>query len=395
MTFTRRAAGELRERLERLVGPERAAAVAVRTFHAFGLDVLAGAPDLIGRGPELRVLDEDASPRDPRRRDRGTRPAEARRLAEAIARAKERLLGPDDVPDAGLADAYRRYEAALAEAGAVDFDDLIRLAVRLLREHPARSRGLAGPLPLDPRGRVPGRERCAVRAAAPARPNGRARHRASATRTRPSTASAAPTPRASAGSWRSSRAPAPSGCAAATAARTRCCARARRVVAPDEPADLLRAVKPGGAPVVLHETAAEDAEAETVAREIERLVGGTSLLAMHDGADGLDEAGPADIGFADIAVPVPHARTGRGARGGARPRGDPGPAREHAAGREPPLRRARRARRAHVPARLEGARVPRRLRDRLRGGAPAVPAAGRDAARTWTSRRSGGCSTWA
>src|SRR5690606_10246076 len=77
---------------------------------------------------------------------------------------------------------------------------------------------------------------------------------------------------------------------------------ARRVVAPDEPADLLRAVKPGGAPVVLHETAAEDAEAETVAREIERLVGGTSLLAMHDGADGLDEAAPADIGFADIAV---------------------------------------------------------------------------------------------
>src|SRR5690606_15163175 len=134
VTFTRRAAGELRERLERLVGPERAAAVAVRTFHAFGLDVLAGAPDLIGRGPELRVLDEDAA-LETLAAATGTRPAEARRLAEAIARAKERLLGPDDVPDAALADAFRRYEAALAEAGAVDFDDLIRLAVRLLRDH--------------------------------------------------------------------------------------------------------------------------------------------------------------------------------------------------------------------------------------------------------------------
>src|SRR5690606_33707514 len=117
-------------------GPERAAAVAVRTFHAFGLDVLAGAPDLIGRGPELRVLDEDAA-LETLAAETGTRPAEARRLAEQIARAKERLLGPDDVPDAGLADAYRCYDAALHEAGAVDFDDLIRLAVRLLREHPA------------------------------------------------------------------------------------------------------------------------------------------------------------------------------------------------------------------------------------------------------------------
>src|SRR5690606_1349264 len=65
----------------------------------------------------------------------GTRTAEARRLAEAIARAKERLLGPDEVADPALADAYRRYDAALAEAGAVDFDDLIRLAVPLLRDH--------------------------------------------------------------------------------------------------------------------------------------------------------------------------------------------------------------------------------------------------------------------
>src|SRR5690606_20666090 len=98
VTFTRRAAGELRERLERLVGPERAAAVAVRTFHAFGLDVLVSAPDLIGRGSELRVLDEEAQ-LEVLAAATGVRATEARRLAEAIARAKERLLGPDDVPD--------------------------------------------------------------------------------------------------------------------------------------------------------------------------------------------------------------------------------------------------------------------------------------------------------
>src|SRR5690606_8384734 len=52
----------------------------------------------------------------------------------------------------------------------------------------------------------------------------------------------------------------------------------------------------------LHEAAAEDAEAETVAREVERLVGGTSLLAMHDGALGPDDESSADVGFAEIAV---------------------------------------------------------------------------------------------
>ena len=300
VTFTRRAAGELRERLERLVGPERAAAVAVRTFHAFGLDVLAGAPDLIGRGSELRVLDEDAA-LEVLAAATGARATEARRLAEAIARAKERLLGPDDVRDAELADAFRRYEAALVEAGAVDFDDLSRLAVQILRDHPAvretwqnRCRWIL----VDEFQDASGAQFELLRLLAPTGER----------------VTAVGDPDQAIYGFRG----ADSTCvrrfaeefAGARSVRLRRCYRctdpvlraARRVVAPDAPEDLLRAVKPGGAPAILYETATEEAEAETVAREVERLVGGTSLLATHDGASEGDGAAAGDVGFADIAV---------------------------------------------------------------------------------------------
>jgi len=300
VTFTRRAAGELRERLERLVGPERAAAVAVRTFHAFGLDVLVSAPDLSGRGSELRVLDEEAQ-LEVLAAATGVRATEARRLAEAIARAKERLLGPDDVPDPELADAYRRYEAALAEAGAVDFDDLIRLAVRLLRDHPAvradwqdRCRWIL----VDEFQDASGAQFELLRLLAPTGER----------------VTAVGDPDQAIYGFRG----ADSTCIrrfaeefpGARSVRLRRCYRctdpvlraARCVVARDAPPDLLRAVKPGGAPVLLYEAATEDAEAETVAREIERLVGGTSLLAAHDGAPERDGSGPGEVGFAEIAV---------------------------------------------------------------------------------------------
>ena len=300
VTFTRRAAGELRERLEALLGAERAGAVRVRTFHALGLDMLAAEADRLGRGADLRVLDDDEA-LALLAEATGTRTAEARRLADAVARAKERLLGPDEVADPALADAYRRYDAALAEAGAVDFDDLIRLAVPLLRDHAdvrdawrARCRWIlvdefqdasAAQLELlrllapsgervtavgDPDQAIYGFRgadaSCIARFAAafPATRTVRLRH-----------------------SYR------------CTEAILRA---ARRVVAPDGPADLLRAVKSGGDPVVLYETAGEAAEAELVARSIERLVGGTSLLSMDGSGAGIGGDAGAPVGFAEIAV---------------------------------------------------------------------------------------------
>jgi len=116
ITFTRRAAGELRERLAGLLGPD-GARVGVYTFHALGLELLRA----LWR-PDFTVLDETA------RRAAIAAPA---RVAERISWAKAHLLGPADCEPEVQA-AYRAYERVLADAGALDFDDLVGRGVALL-----------------------------------------------------------------------------------------------------------------------------------------------------------------------------------------------------------------------------------------------------------------------
>jgi DNA helicase-2/ATP-dependent DNA helicase PcrA len=126
ITFTRKAAAELRERLAgRLGGTGRG--VAVQTFHGLGLDLLRKHAVAAGLPAGFKVLDEAA------RMVLLGQVLEARgdkasaRVASAISASKAALLVP-----AELAEVYRDYQAALATAGAVDFDDLVGRAVQLL-----------------------------------------------------------------------------------------------------------------------------------------------------------------------------------------------------------------------------------------------------------------------
>ena len=127
VTFNRRAAANLRTRLAPLLAEQGLApdAVRVRTFHALGREILLDA----GR-PDRRVVDRLAV----LRHMTGDRlaPASLRRLDDGIARAK---LDPQatSVPPAALG-AYQRF---LAEAGAMDHDDLVVEAVGLLASVPA------------------------------------------------------------------------------------------------------------------------------------------------------------------------------------------------------------------------------------------------------------------
>ncbi|HEY6014440.1 MAG TPA: ATP-dependent helicase [Candidatus Limnocylindrales bacterium] len=136
ITFNTRAADEMRERLDPALEPlgVAAGAVRVRTFHALGLEVLRTTgdplPALVDRESILRTVWPDATA------------AELGRLDTAFSRLKLELqveagaIAGD--PDAGpLARAFVAYEAALAEAGAMDFDDLVRRSLRALRESPA------------------------------------------------------------------------------------------------------------------------------------------------------------------------------------------------------------------------------------------------------------------
>ena len=136
VAFNKRAAEELVERLDATLGPLGASAsgeggVRVRTFHALGREVLAEA------GVDVAALaDRDAVVRalwpEMPQADRG-------RLDLAFSRLKLDLrVDPKDVeadPAAGpVARAWAKYELALRDEGALDFDDLVVRALALLEE---------------------------------------------------------------------------------------------------------------------------------------------------------------------------------------------------------------------------------------------------------------------
>jgi len=132
ITFNRRAAEELRERIEAALAPlgeGLARQLRIRTFHALGLEMLreAGRPiaPLLDREEVLRTVRPDAAP------------AERRRLDTILSRFKLDLdVDPaaiDADPEAGpVARTYAAYEAEIARRGGLDFDDLVARALRLL-----------------------------------------------------------------------------------------------------------------------------------------------------------------------------------------------------------------------------------------------------------------------
>jgi superfamily I DNA/RNA helicase len=136
ITFNRKAAEELSERLAAALEPlgHVAGSVRVRTFHALGLEILREA----GR-PVAPLLDRETVLRAALPQSTG---GERRRLDTVISRLKLDL-GVDAAavaadPDAGpAARAFVAYERALVEAGGLDFDDLVVGAIRLLESEAA------------------------------------------------------------------------------------------------------------------------------------------------------------------------------------------------------------------------------------------------------------------
>ncbi len=153
VTFTNKAAREMAERVERLVGGSLRGGF-VGTFHRFALQLLRNHPREAGLRERFAIADEDEQRQVLERvlKKLGVLPARlpVRQARSRISAAKNALLGPADLAarargdaDRLLVEVYEAYQAELVAAGAVDFDDMLLGAATLLERHDALRKGLA------------------------------------------------------------------------------------------------------------------------------------------------------------------------------------------------------------------------------------------------------------
>ena len=146
ITFTNKAAQEMKQRVAALVGPV-AEKMWVSTFHSACVRILRRDGHNLGFPSSFTIYDQADAQRltgyvirdlnlDPKR-------FPPRSVHAAISAAKNDDLGPDQYADRAqviferkIADVYREYQARLLKAGAMDFDDLLRNTVELFRTQP-------------------------------------------------------------------------------------------------------------------------------------------------------------------------------------------------------------------------------------------------------------------
>jgi len=142
VTFTNKAAGEMKERVGALLGMERPRSY-VGTFHAWGVRLLRRFPDEAGVPKGFVVFDSDDQLAVVKRAMKEValpeKSATPRQIQSRISQAKNEGIQPDDFPrrfgdflGSRLADIARAYEKALRASKALDFDDLLILSTRLV-----------------------------------------------------------------------------------------------------------------------------------------------------------------------------------------------------------------------------------------------------------------------
>ena len=146
VTFTNKAAREMRERVTEAVGSITKTGMVISTFHSLGMLILRECIDRIGfkknfsiygasdQGRLIRDLVRDLAPQGEK--------YDADRIISLISAGKNRLETPESFrynpgdPYAAMAsEVYPRYQKRLKAFNAVDFDDILLLTERLLREH--------------------------------------------------------------------------------------------------------------------------------------------------------------------------------------------------------------------------------------------------------------------
>ena len=148
ITFTNKAAGELKTRLEMMLGEEDGSAVWASTFHSLCVRILRKYGERIGFSPRFTIYDTDDSKRVMKEAMRllgmDEKYLPLKTVLSLVSHAKDSLTSPkefinqsgDDIRLQRVGTAYEKYEELLKKADAMDFDDLIVNAVRLLQSCP-------------------------------------------------------------------------------------------------------------------------------------------------------------------------------------------------------------------------------------------------------------------
>ena len=146
ITFTNKAAGEMKDRVAELVG-DRARSMWVSTFHSACVRILRKEAQLLGYSNSFTIYDQSDSLRlitlVMRDMNLDSKRYAPRAVQALISSAKNELLGPADYLNQSknqfeqiVADVYAIYQKRLTSANSMDFDDLIAKTVEVLQRHP-------------------------------------------------------------------------------------------------------------------------------------------------------------------------------------------------------------------------------------------------------------------